>query len=587
MSVFSRRDFLRKASVGVGGSMLFGSAAVSAGVEKGLRTDRSKPLFSEFLHGVASGDPLADRLIIWTRLSLTRKGRRIRLRRIPVAWTVATDPEFKNVVRRGLTVARARRDFTVKVDLVGLTPGTRYYYRFNTFSSFSPIGSGKTLPTAGVQQVKLAVMSCSNYPTGYFNVYTDVAQLPDVDAVCHLGDYIYEYGPGGYATENADAIGRSFEPGNDFEILALADYRARYAQYRTDAGLQALHAAVPFICVWDDHEVANDAWLNGAENHGPDEGDWDDRKAAAIRAYYEWMPIRPPEPANRTIIYRSFDFGGLVNLMMLDTRIIARDQQLNYANYFGLDGSFDAARFTADVGDTSRALLGSDQLAWLQATMLSSTATWQVLGQQVLMGRMNIPAELLANLATPGPEIFAALEELATIKGRVLAGDPSVTPLERARVETALPYNLDAWDGYQFEREVIFGTALSANKNLVCLAGDTHNAWANDLRDLAGNNVGVEFATASVTSPGLEQVLAIPGPLAGSAEFVLQTLIDDLKYTNTFDRGYMTVTFTPTEATAEWTYIDNILSPEYATLPFRSRSLKVEPGPTGRKLIEV
>ena len=588
MAKFSRRDFLRTASAGAGGSLLFGSAAVSAGVEEGLTPQRGKPLLAEFLHGVASGDPLADRLIIWTRLTLTERGKRFRIRRLPVGWTVATDPEFKNVVRRGFTLSRRNRDFTVKVDLVGLEPGKQYFYRFNTFTSFSPTGCGSTLPGAGIEQVRLAVMSCSNYPAGYFNVYTDAAQIPDLDAVCHLGDYIYEYGPGGYATELADAIGRGFEPGNDLELLSLRNYRDRYAQYRSDPGLQALHAAVPFICVWDDHEIANDAWKNGAENHDPaTEGDWEARKSAGIRAYYEWMPIRPPEPGNKERIYRSFEFGDLLSLYMLDTRIIARDEQLNYLNYFNVDGSFNAAAFAADVGSPTRSLLGAEQLAWLQNGLFSSPAIWQVLGQQVLIGRMNIPAELLSSIADPGPEIFAALEELAVIKGRVLAGDPTVTPLERARVETVLPYNLDAWDGYQYEREVLFGTALAAGKNLVTLSGDTHNAWANNLKDLGGSAVGVEFATASVSSPGLEAVLGIPAPLAPGAETVLQTLIDDLQYTNVADRGYLTVTFGRDEAVAEWIFVDNILSPEYGIQNGRARALKVLPGPAGRVLQEV
>jgi len=349
MAKFSRRDFLRTATASAGGGLLFGSAAVSAGIEEGLQPRAGEPLLAEFLHGVASGDPLGDRLIIWTRLTLTRLGSKLRVRRIPVGWTVAEDPQFRNVVRRGFTLAQRARDFTVKVDLVGLQPGKQYFYRFNTFTSLSPAGCGRTLPEYGIEQVKLAVMSCSNYPAGYFNVYTDAAQIPDLDAVCHLGDYIYEYGPGGYATELADAIGRGFEPGNDVELLTLQNYRDRYAQYRSDAGLQALHAAVPFICVWDDHEIANDAWRDGAENHQPDEGDWSARKQAGIRAYYEWIPIRPPEPANKEKIYRAFEFGDLLSLYMLDTRIIGRDEQLNYANYINGDGSFNGAAFVAAV----------------------------------------------------------------------------------------------------------------------------------------------------------------------------------------------------------------------------------------------
>jgi alkaline phosphatase D len=578
MNKHSRRDFLRSSSLGAGSSLLFGSATVSAEVEPGLETRAGSFGFTAFRHGVASGDPLQDRVIIWTRVTVSPKARW--LRRVPVGWEAALDPEFRQVVRRGFTLTSRRRDFTVKIDLVGLKPGLDYYYRFNTLTAWSPIGCTRTLPMAGVEQVKLAVMSCSNYPAGYFNVYTDAAQLPDLDAVCHLGDYIYEYGPGGYADENADAIGRSYLAGNDFEIVDLQAYRDRYAQYRTDSGLQALHAHVPWICVWDDHEVANDAWKTGAENHNPElgEGEFADRKRAALRAYYEWMPVRPPDRNNREIIYRSFDFGDLVSLYMLDTRIVGRDQQLNYLNYIGGDGSFDAQRFGADISDPSRELLGSEQLQWLSSKLVGSPATWQVLGQQVLIGRMTVPAELLFELANPGAATFLALEELATLKARVLAGDPTVSDEDRARLETQLPYNLDAWDGYPVDRETIFATARAAGKNLVVLAGDTHNAWANDLKDLAGNAVGVEFATASVSSPGLEAVLGIPPELAPGAEGTLQLLIDDLRYTNVTDRGYLTVTFTRDAAIADWTYLDNILSTEYQQQPGRARRLQVRPG---------
>ena len=593
MSEVSRRSFLRNFSTGLSGALVFGTAAQSSGIEPGLDTEKAAGLgdkFSptEFQHGVASGDPLQDRLIIWTRLTIKRRARWLTHRYgVPVAWEVSRDPNFKRLVRRGVTLARRNRDYTVKVDLVGLKPGTKYYYRFKSLGSRSPVGTGKTLPGNGVSRVKLAVMSCSNFPAGYFNVYKDASQIPDLDAVCHLGDYIYEYGPGGYATENADTIGRGFEEGNDLELLRLRDYRKRYAQYRTDEGCQALHASAPFICVWDDHEIANDAWREGAENHNEGEGSFEARKLAAIRAYYEWMPIRPPagEFASEEI-YRRFDFGDLVSLHMLDTRVIGRDQQLNYADYFNLDGSFDTARFTADVTASDRTILGTEQLAWLQAGLVTSSATWQVLGQQVLLGRMNIPAELLPSLANPSPEILATLAELATIKGRILAGDPSVTDAERARVETVTPYNLDAWDGYFFEREILLGTAQAANKNLVAISGDTHNAWANNLTDLAGNPVGVEFATSSVTSPGLEDVLGIPSLLAGDAAFAIETLIDGLYYANIADRGYMTVTFTPAEAVADWTYVDNIQSTDYSTIDSRSRRLKTRAGMAGRFIEE-
>ena len=586
MSEISRRNFVKGASLGIGATAVFGTAAISKGIEPIRRQSGNQGSF-EFNHGVASGDPLQDQLIIWTRLSPTGGLSRGRFK-VQVGFEVATDPGFSDVVRSGTTLTDNSRDYTVKVDLVGLQPATDYYYRFIVQSLVSPVGRGRTLPTGNVSQVKLAVMSCSNYPAGYFNVYEDASLIPELDAVCHLGDYIYEYGPGGYATQMASQIGRDFIPGNDLEIITLRQYRTRYRQYRTDLGLQNLHASAPFICVWDDHEVANDAWREGAENHNPGEGEFSRRKQAAIRAYYEWMPIRPPGAQLASeIIYRKFDFGDLVSLHMLDTRIIGRDEQLDYADYIDNNGIFDAARFTADVTNSDRTLLGLDQLSWLLTGLTTSNATWQVLGQQVLMGRMNIPVELLAGLANPSADLLVLIAELASIKARIQAGDPTVTAQERARVENVAPYNLDAWDGYFFEREAIFETVATADKNLIALAGDTHNAWANDLRSLTGVPIGVEFATASVSSPGLGEILGITPPLAPQAEGAITLLIDDLRYANITDRGYMIVTFTPTEATAEWTFVDNILSTAYGQIPGRARALKCQPGPTGRKLEEV
>ena len=585
MSV-SRRDFVKNVSAGLSASVLFGTAAISSAVEPVALGSSANGV--AFNHGVASGDPLQDRLIIWTRITVDSRSLSNRSGEVSVSWEVATDKAFQNIVRSGSTLTSPERDYTVKVDLVDLKPATKYFYRFVTPNVTSPIGVGKTLPLPGVEQVKLAVMSCSNYPAGYFNVYQEASLIPDLDAVCHLGDYIYEYGPGGFATELADQIGRSFLPGNDFEILKLDDYRARYAQYRTDPGCQNLHAAAPFICVWDDHEIANDAWREGAENHNPGEGEFSDRVMNALRAYYEWMPIRPPAGKFYSEeIFRRFDFGDLVSLHMLDTRIIGRDQQLSYADYLDINGTFDSAAFLADVTDPSRTILGQDQLNWLLSGLTTSPATWQVLGQQVLIGRMNIPIELLFSLSNPGPDIFVLIQELAEIKLRILAGDPTVTDQERARVETVAPYNLDAWDGYFFERETIFGATAAADKNLVTLAGDTHNGWANNLNTIDGVPVGVEFAASSVTSPGLEAFLEIPPPLVPAAEAAIQLLVDDLQYLNVADRGFMTVTFTQQEARADWTFIDNILDPNYQELTDRRRALKMLPGADGRTLVEV
>ncbi|WP_148862129.1 alkaline phosphatase D family protein [Marinobacter fonticola] len=576
MQRLTRREFLRISA------LTAGTVAISTGLSGCFSSDSDSDSDNDravgFQHGVASGDPLQNRVLLWTRITPDDDDSSD----IPVGWEVATDAEFSNLVHSGDTMARAANDYTVKVDVLDLQAGQTYYYRFKSEGdTVSPAGLTRTLPEGAVSQVRLAVLSCSNYPAGYFNVYAAAAQEAELDAVVHLGDYIYEYEQGGYASGDAEALGRTLPADNDTELLTLTDYRKRYALYHTDTDLQALHAAAPFIAVWDDHEVANDAWEDGAENHTPgEEGDFTARKTAALQAYFEWMPVRPASEDDQQTIYRSFQFGNLVSLYMLDTRIIGRDEQLSYANYLTGDpeNPINAAQFEEDVTNPNRTLLGAEQLAWLQNQMATSTATWQVLGQQVLMGRMTLPAELLLSIQNPDPEVLLPLfEELATIKARMLANDPTLTPEERARLDAELPYNLDAWDGYYHEREVVLASVRELDKNLVVLAGDTHNAWGNDLKDMAGNAVGVEFATASVTSPGLEDYLGLPEDAVPGAEEALQTLIDDLQYTNINQRGYLLITLTLNEARADWRYVDTIKATSYSLDASRRMSLKTTP----------
>jgi alkaline phosphatase D len=579
MTKLTRRDFLKASAMGMG------AVVVSTGLA-GCVFDSDDNRSTEFTHGVASGDPLADGVVLWTRVVPSKEFEKA----VSVAWEVATDSGFENLIHSGTAEARNAHDFTVKVDVRGLASGQTYYYRFRTSDSQSSAGKTRTLPEGGVDSVRLAVVSCANYPAGYFNVYREISKREDLDAVVHLGDYIYEYSSeaGSYAAADAAALGRTFPADNDVELITLKDYRRRYDIYRSDADLQALHEKVPFIVVWDDHEVANDAWQNGAENHNADEGDYGTRKLEALQAYFEWMPIRPVFEGNDEAIFRTFRFGDLVDLHMLDTRHMGRDEPLDYLDYFSSDGSLNQAQFIADVGSQSRTLLGAEQLLWLQSSMGYSTAKWQVLGQQILMGRMNLPAELLVAIAT---ENFAglpqALGELAQLKGRKLAGDPTLTAAELARIETAAPYNLDAWDGYQYEREVVLGTAKQLNKNLVVLAGDTHNAWANNLKDFNGDQIGVEFATSSVSSPGLEEYLQLQADQVAGAEQGISLLADDLDYLNLNQRGYMMVTFTADEARADWYFVDTIKARDYAIDATRSTSRRVRPGMGNRRLESV
>ena len=274
-----------------------------------------------FRHGVGSGDPLQDRVILWTRITPSGAGE------VAYSWSLNPLDRRAGGAKRGQGITGVDRDYTVKVDVSGLDPGRAYSFQFESGGVKSPVGRTRTLPDGPTKDAVLAVCTCALYPNGYFNAYGAIAALPRVDAIVHLGDYIYEYGgPGSYGMDSVVAGERPHDPPH--ECLNLGDYRRRHAQYKTDPQLQAAHARAPWIVVWDDHETANDSWMGGAENHQPaTEGDWNARKAAAIKAYYEWMPIREPAGGGFSI-NRSFDFGDLASLFMLETRLTARDHQL-------------------------------------------------------------------------------------------------------------------------------------------------------------------------------------------------------------------------------------------------------------------
>ena len=556
----TRRELIQKSLFG------FGALSLSAGFTGcNDSSDReSTTLQVNFEHGVASEDPLQDRVILWTRLTPNDSSARLQ-----VTWEIALDDQFKQIIKTDKVTTAKAQDFTVKVDATNLKPDQRYFYRFSFGNKFSPVGQTKTLPI-NPTKVSFAVCSCANYPAGYFYVYREMAKQ-DVDLVIHLGDYIYEYGQGGYATEDAVKLGRTLAADNNQEIIKLDDYRKRYALYRKDKDLQTLHHRHPFIVIWDDHELANDTWRDGAENHQANEGSFLDRKLAALQAYFEWMPIRPISANDHLNIYRQFDFGTLVQLTMLDTRILARDKQLEYTDYITASG-MDFQRFQTDLTNQNRTLMGYTQREWLQQKLAQSKATWNVLGQQVLMGKILIPAELLVPLSAVLSgnatqevlnQINTMIMELVQLKMRVLQGDPTLTAIEKARLTTVAPYNLDAWDGYYVEREILYNTLKALNKKVVVLAGDTHNAWSSELYSQAGDFVGVELATSSVSSPGIEKYLNIPVEQLQQFEMAFTTLIDELDYTNLNQRGYLNVSFTATQVQADWIYVDTIKEPQY------------------------
>ncbi len=492
-----------------------------------------------FAHGVASGDPAPDGAVLWTRITPAEGGGDV-----PLQWHIADGPD--DAARRsGRVVARAAADHTAKVEVTRLSPGREYWYWFTTASGDrSPVGRFRTLPVGAVGRLVLAVASCQLYPGGLFNAFADMATLPQLDAVVHLGDYIYEYGAEGYGAEIGRKLNRLPDPPH--EIVTLADYRRRHAQVKTDSDLQAAHARAAFICVWDDHEVANDGWVGGAENHDPaKEGDWAARKAAAMQAYFEWMPIRESRRAmGRAAIYRSFDFGDLATLAMVETRLLARSEQVAFKGT-----TPDPAQFAAAIAERARGdreLLGAEQHRWLEGALTASVRAgrpWQLLGNQVVMARV----------AGPDPR---TVDDGGRFAGQVAAlPQPWRTRIEQsiAGYRAGLPFNLDAWDGYPAARERLYAAFRRAGTRPIVLSGDSHAAWSNDLYDDGGTLVAAEFGATAVTSPSYGSLLPGLGAVLAKANREVAFCDQDAK-------GYTIVTLTPDAATAEHIALSTVLA---------------------------
>lgn len=458
-----------------------------------------------FQHGVASGDPLQDRVILWTRITPPSDELAIHYR-----WRIASDPEFHQVVNQGQGYTNAERDFTVKVDADCLVPGQSYYYVFEALGQRSDIGRTKTLPEGDVDHLRIAFTSCSNYAHGYFNVYKEIAQRADLDVVLHLGDYIYEYSN----REQSLVTGRVHQPPH--VTRTLADYRQRHACYKTDRDLQEVHRQHPFIVIWDDHEVANNAWgsvadgKGGADNHTLDDGEWRQRLSGAVRAYMEWMPIREQVNAQGQFqIYRQFRFGDLLDLNMLDTRLAGRDQQSDDPQIRDVD---------------SRTLLGYEQEQWLEDNLAQAQqdgVTWKLLGQQVMMSQFSINQS---------------------------------------------PLNHDQWDGYPAARQRLFNAVKQAQvDNFVVLTGDIHSSWALALNedpfaDQPDDNLGVELITPAVSSPGIESEAR-----AALAATSLESLLPHLNFVDFYYRGYVLLDINPQRIQAEWWVVDNVERPRYVS----------------------
>ena len=513
-----RRSLVKAGLYGLGALALPGSGAAIAAVLHARG----------FTHGVASGEPGARRMLLWTRYA-AESGARLRVE-------VAADTMFTRVVAGGEAYADPDRDHTARVVVDGLAPGRWHYYRFIApDGAMSPVGRTRTLPEGEVARFGLGLFSCSNLGFGWFNAYAHACARSDLDLMVHVGDYLYEYETGNYPDPGEELAGRLLQP--DHELLSLADYRLRHACYRLDPDLQRLHQSYPMVCGWDDHEFTNDAWVEGAENHQPDkEGDWAQRKAAARRAYHDWMPISDPRIDG--VEWGSYEIGALATLFKVETRITGRSKLLELEDV--LKGRKDIERALIEfrdgpLNDPARTMMGAAQEAWLAEGFARSRREgkrWQVLAQQTVMNDTVMPQRAVEWV---GPEAPDYLKRGARVGV--------------AAAKLGMAYDFDAWSGFPAARARLLGAAQAADADLVVLSGDSHNAWANDLAT-GGKPAGVEIATHSVTSPGIEQQASRAAP--ADVEAALRGANPALAWCDTRHRGYTSVQLTPDAVTAEW-----------------------------------
>ncbi|WP_245816219.1 alkaline phosphatase D family protein [Rhodococcus maanshanensis] len=521
----SRRTLLKSSAALAGAGLTVAAAGTAAAA--------AAPAVG-FAHGVASGDPLPDRVIIWTRVTPSADalpgsgvGETISLK-----WQMARDPAFAAVVRSGTVTVDADTDHTAKVDVTGLEPATAYHYRFTAHSGavagqVSPVGRTLTAPAndADIQRLRFGVVSCSNWEAGYFSAYRHLAQREDLDAILHLGDYIYEYGRGEYGARNGSV--RPHEPAH--EIVSLADYRIRHAQYKTDPDLMALHARIPFIATWDDHESADNAYKSGAENHNPaTEGDWATRKANSTRAYFEWMPVRPTGGGTEVTTYRRFRFGNLAEISMLDLRTY-RDEQTT-------------ATAGREVDSPDRTITGRAQMDWLTKGIVSSPTRWKVVGNPVMIA----------------PTLIPPLDPRTTKALTDLIGLP----------QSGIPYGTDSWDGYAADRRRLYDAIATAGvDNTVFLTGDVHTSWACDLPVDAANypggaTIGTELVVPSVTSPNMDDSLGVPPRTASlAAEEAYKAVNRHIRYLDFDSHGYGVFEIATAGSQMDWYYISDPIDP--------------------------
>ena len=464
-----------------------------------------------FEHGVASGAPLPDRVILWTRVTTPAHA-------LSVSWRVARDPDLRDVVAAGGATAAADHDHTVHVDAIGLEPDSVYYYGFSADGVASPVGRTRTLPVAPVQRLRFAMCSCAKFNAGHFNAYARIAARDDLNFVLHLGDYIYEASqtPPASQTQSAD-IGRPFDPVT--ECRTLDDYRRRYSQYHRDPDVQALHRRLPVIATLDDHELADGAWADGSTEHKPEHGPWAERRDAAFRARWEWLPARRPDANDPTRVYRSVEVGDLAELLLLDVRS-RRDEPVA----------------GPAMHDPRRSMLGSEQRDWLKARLEGTDAAWRLVVSPSI-------------LSTTWVEAPAEPARTAMLKLKLIHPD-GAAPDE------------DQWDGYPVERDALLDR-FGAHDDVVVLSGDIHVSVACEVRnDRNGHEpVAVEFTTPSLTSQNLDEKLGVDAraPQIQAAEAAMVATLDHVEWCELSSHGYVIVDVDPARARGEWWHVDTVL----------------------------
>jgi alkaline phosphatase D len=517
-----------------------------------------------FRHGVASGDPAATSVVLWTRVTASGE--------IAVEWELSDSLDFARIVRSGTVTTGPERDHTVKLLADGLEPGGVWFYRFRAQGVTSPVGRARTLATGLLDRLGIALASCSNYAFGFFNAYDAIAADPDIDFVLHTGDYIYEYGAEGWGADIARKLGRVHEPAH--EIVSLADYRTRHAQYKTDAGSRAMLAAHTLLCCWDDHESTNNPWSGGAQNHQPQtEGDWAARRAASIRAYFEWMPVREPEwlessrSKSRMQFWRSYSFGDLATLVTLETRHTARAKQIDYADWYPkIRTRADADRLRREeMGKPGRRMLAPEMEADLADSLSRSVKAgqpWRLIGNPMPIARTDIP-DFVAMGLLPEPEIIRKPDGSVDIK-KTLDSQPGADIAWKGKWN--LPFYEDTWDGYPWAREQLYALSRKAGAgDLVFLTGDSHSFWANRLADDAGRPAGLEIGTSGVTSPGDFVERGFSPKEAAAIDKAFGEHIDEIVWTDNLNQGYVRVSLGRDGGEADFIGVSTVRSPHYFT----------------------